>query len=726
MNEIRAPGDAPRFPASEQVSPLSQFPPVSRGTNQSRMTARDVLVQLFYYGSLLRNCILAGVLIGLLAAALTRTEYTADSLVLVLIGSESTSAQNSSGITPTVLSIDGLKAVQSEIQIATSDEVLRTAVNKVGAGVIYPWLVQPRLFGLLPPRKPSTVEGLAIERLRSDLRVESDAGSNVIRISLANPERAIAIQTVQAVLDAFLEQRRTIYANSNATFVGREIDRYRDLLAKLDTQIQDLRSHYDVLDMAQDVVLATNRLDGVVQRQNQVRERQVAVQTEIATIKSNLSGQPETVLDFRETTNNTGNDEARNTLVRLEQQRTHLINQYKPDWPGIAAVNQQIAAARDQMGPHEKNLYFSERQIRNPAIELLNNRLVSLEVENKALSEQLTELNQQYKQADNRVQSLRTADGQLHGLQLTRDVTESVYRQLAQRQPAAVFQDHVVDERNANLRVVQPSTAPIVGRNMALSYIIGGLVLGLLLGAAAVAIATLMREVYIMPSEVERNLLLPSLISLDSSTAKADRDYQPEIADLGSLLQEVTVDGRPLASLQVVGVSDEDDRVAIVRRLATELAVGHERSTLILDMESDGAEYASAVGTEDGSPKPAKTLPIHVVATRVPRLWVGRGSLESVFGDRRASVVQTRRILDELHEEFSLLLLVAPADLSGYAVRRLANMVDANIIIVRAERARRAVVTRLCDVIRSGGGNLLGFIFDGRKYYVPNWLYRWV
>lgn len=725
MNEIRSPGDASRLPAPDQASALSRILSVTQRGTEARMTARDVLVQLFYYGPLIRNCILLGVFVGLLVAALSRTEYTADSLVLVLIGSESTSAQNVSGITPTVLSIDGLKAVQSEIRIATSDEVLRTAVRKVGAGVIYPWLVQPRWFGLLPPRKPATVEGLAVERLRSDLRVESDPGSNVIRISFASPDRAIAIQVVQAVLDAFLEQRRTIYANTNATFVGREIDRYRDTLTKLDTEIQDLRSHYNVLDMAQDVVLATNRLDGVVQRQNQVRERQVAVQTEIAAVKTNLAGQPQTVLDFRETTNNTGNDEARNTLVRLEQQRTHLINQYKPDWPGIAAVNQQIASARDQMGPRERNLYFSERQIRNPAIELLNNRLASLEVENKALGEQLVELDQQYKQADDRVQSLRTADGQLHSLELTRDVTEGVYRQLAQRQPAALFQDHVVDERNANLRVVQPSVAPIVGRSMALSYVFGGLVLGLLLGAAAAAVATLMRQVYITPSEVERDLLLPALVSLDGSSTKPQSDDRPEIADLGSLLQEVTVGGRSLASLQIIGISDKDGRLAIARKLATELAVGHECKTLILDLESDGADLAAALGTADGSPTPVRTLPLRVVPTSVPRLWVGKGALEPIFGDRRASVVRTRQILDELHEEFSLLLMVASADLSGYAVRRLASMVDANIVIVRAERTRGAVVTRLCDVIRAGGGNLLGFIFDGRKYYVPRWLYRW-
>ena len=33
---------------------------------------------------------------------------------------------------------------------------------------------------------------------------------------------------------------------------------------------------------------------------------------------------------------------------------------------------------------------------------------------------------------------------------------------------------------------------------------------------------------------------------------------------------------------------------------------------------------------------------------------------------------------------------------------------------------------RLRDAILTGGGNILGFIFVDRKYYVPNWLYRWI
>ena len=725
MNEIRPTSAVARPTAPENASSSSTIRDLAHAPGAARLTVRDVLVLLFYNGPLLRKCILLGLFVGLLAASLTQTYYTANSLVLVLIGSESTSAQDTSGITPTVLSIDGLRAIQSEIQIVGSDEVLRAAVRQVGAGAIYPSLTQTRWFGLVPPRKPSTVEGIAVEKLRSDLRLVTDPGSNVIRISFANPNRSIAIRVVQAALDSYLEERRTIYASTNASFVNREIERNRQALTDLDTQIQELRTRYNVLDMAQDIVLATNRLDGIVQRQNQVRERRVAVQTEIAAVRTNLAGQPLTVLDFKETTNNTGNDEARNTLVRLEQERTHLVSQYNPQWPAIAEVNKQIASARGQMGPHEKNLYFTERQIRNPALEVLNNRLASLQVENKALDEQLVELDQQYKQSDERIQSLRTADGQLHGLQVSRDVLESVYRQLAQRQPAAVFQDRVVFERNANLRVVQTATAPIIGRSMAMSYAVGGLVLGLLLGAAAVAIATMLRQIYIVPEEAERDLLLPALASLESKGSNTPANEPPAVADLSSLLQEVTVDGRRLGSLQIIGVSEQDDRVTIVQGLATELACRYERSTLILDLDGSGAEYVSALGGADDASGSTRTQAIQLTATKTPQVWVGQSTLRLVLDDRRTPIARTRHILEELQAEFGMLLLVASANQSGYVMHRLATMVDANIVIVRAERTRRAVVTRLCDAISTAGGNLLGFVFAGRTYYVPNWLYRW-
>ncbi len=686
-----------------------------------RMSARDFLVQFFYHAKLTRNCVLLGLVIGVITAVVTPVRYTADTLMLVFVGAESAAVQDASVTGPAVVSIDGLKVVQSEIQIIQTMQVITSAVDRVGPGAIYPALVERRLFGLLPRLDAAAVHGAAIEKFRRDLRVETEPGGNVISISFTHPNRDIAIRCVQAVLDAYLEQRRTIYANTNSSFLDQQVAHAAQRINQLDTQIQALRAHYDVLDMAQDIVLATNRLDGIVQRQNQVRERRVAVATEIVAVKGNLASQPGTVLDFRETTNNTGNDEARNTLVRLEQQHTYLLSQYRPDWPEVKEVEKKIANVQAQMGPRNQNLYFSERNIRNPALELLNNRLASLEVENQALGEQLNELAVQLQQADLRVKSLREADGKLHGLQLARDVTESVFRELSLKQPGALFQDNIVDERNANLRVVQPPTAPTVPRNMMVSYIVGGLFLGLLLGISATLLATLLRDVFIAPAEAERELRIPALADIGAAVPIGG---EVEIANLAALLQDVTVSGRPLASLQFVGVSEGDGRADRIRALAVELATRYEQKTLLLDLKGGSESHLAALG--NGGELISLAGPLRLASTKVAGLWVGPEGTHSIFADPRTSITHLRQAIKSVQLQFSMLLVISASENSAQVARKMGALVDANVVVLRAEHSRSPVVMHLRDMILAGGGNILGFIFVDRKYYVPTWLYRWI
>ena len=69
-------------------------------------------------------------------------------------------------------------------------------------------------------------------------------------------------------------------------------------------------------------------------------------------------------------------------------------------------------------------------------------------------------------------------------------MAEGIYRQLSLRQPRAVFNEDTVVDQNSNIRLAQPPTAPLRGRNLALSYLVGGGFLGLLMGMAGVAVAT--------------------------------------------------------------------------------------------------------------------------------------------------------------------------------------------------------------------------------------------
>jgi uncharacterized protein involved in exopolysaccharide biosynthesis len=685
-------------------------------------TLRDLAIRLFYRIRLFLFCLFLGLVAGTIAAVVSKPVHTADTLLIVLLGSESAAVQDSLNLTNTQISIDGLKAVQSEIQIIQADDVIRSATEAVGVGKLYPGLTRPRYLGLLPSLDGDEQISAAIERFKAGLRAEAQGNSNVIRVAFAHSNRDLAIAAVQAVTTAYLAQRRSIYANNNISVLSQEIRRYSAHLAQIEAELLMVRRQYDVLDMAQDIVLATNRLDGIIQRQNQVRERRVAVETEIIAVRANLAAQPPNVLDFRETTNNTGNDEARNTLVRLMQERTHLATQYNDSYPGLRELDRKIAAVRGQIGTGSQSLYFSERTIRNPAVDVLNNRLASLEVENEALDQQLVELDAQSGIAAERIKSLREADAKLHSLQLNRDVAEGIYRQLSLRQPGAIFNDDAITERSANVRVAQPPTAPLQGRRLTSSFAIGGGFLGFLLGVTAVVVATMLQQVYILPADAERDLRLLNLGDVDTGMGLgAQNGLGHGYGAVASNLLGISVDGRSLAMVQVASPSEPDRKAEVARALGTEFAREFAMRTLILDLR-DNAQSSAKGPAEGATLDPAPAIP--VATTEVEDLWVSVGARRALFGDRGGMLARAWQTFGTLRQTFDIVLVIAPSDLSQPMVHRLARSVDANLLVLHAERTRGPAAARFREMILEAGGNLAGFVFVDRKFYVPRWLYR--
>jgi Mrp family chromosome partitioning ATPase len=288
------------------------------------------------------------------------------------------------------------------------------------------------------------------------------------------------------------------------------------------------------------------------------------------------------------------------------------------------------------------------------------------------------------------------------------------------------FEENAVDQRNANLRVVQPPTASVIGRSMALSYFFGCVFLGLLLGLAAIAVASLLRQVYLMPDEAERELGLFDLGEFSLvGPQTALPDIQPDIAGIAALLQDTTVDGRRVAALQVVGVAHADGKARLTRALGAEIAAGHGLRTLILDLQGDGNGQAKILGaTVDAAAGPSG--PVKVAATSQPQLWVSLDAPQSAFGNPRSSIASVRQALDEMRQRYDVLLILVSTESSAHIMLRFARMVDANIMVVRAEQTRGVAAAQLRDTILSAGGNILGFVFVGRKFYVPAWIYRWL
>lgn len=80
-------------------------------------------------------------------------------------------------------------------------------------------------------------------------------------------------------------------------------------------------------------------------------------------------------------------------------------------------------------------------------------------------------------------------------------------------------------------------------------------------------------------------------------------------------------------------------------------------------------------------------------------------------------------LLALLSDYYRFVVIDAEAVYSGSSATSLAAMVDGVILVIRAEVTRREVAQAAVERLLQANAHLLGSVFNGRKYYMPKWLY---
>jgi len=76
--------------------------------------------------------------------------------------------------------------------------------------------------------------------------------------------------------------------------------------------------------------------------------------------------------------------------------------------------------------------------------------------------------------------------------------------------------------------------------------------------------------------------------------------------------------------------------------------------------------------------------------------------------------------------DFDVVVLDCPPTTVDPQSSALARHCDGSVLVVRAETARKRVVEAARASIERHGGQMLGVAFNRRRFYIPDWLYRWL
>ncbi|WP_237354059.1 lipopolysaccharide biosynthesis protein [Xanthobacter sp. YC-JY1] len=682
----------------------------------SSFTLRDFLIAAFFHIRIVSIAAILPLVIAIGAAFTSRTEYTANSLLLVIVTREVSNAQNVTNSGPPVMTIEGLKQVESEVQILESADVARATIEQIGIDRLY------------PPGRLSAITDLlgfgedrmdkAVTRFQGSLRASVLSGSNVIQVSFTNPDRTIAVETTDALVRNYLAYRRKVLENPTAKILQLEVERFRRDLATVDKDIEDLKAKAGIIDFSQDAVLAANQVDSILQRRRQVSEREVAVTAQIDEADRQLKALPDSVFDFAETTNALPGDEDANTLTKLLLSRDRLAAQYAPGSQLLREIDKQIATVRQRINARQDRRYSTDRAVRNPQVNYIQNMILSLRVEQDSLARQKGELVDQQRMAEERLTVLRNAETPLIELNRRRDALSEGFREYQRRAVAANIEETAALSRQSAVRVVQEAGAAVVKRSLVLPLLAAGIFAGLLFGGAAGAMASALRTSFITPGEAERGLGLQAIATVDAETEESDGfGTETAISSCATLLLDTRIDDEPLRAIHFLSPDTDDSLTTFTRMLAEELARQRQRRTLLIDL-ANPTPYPLAAGfteTRGG---------ISVTGTPVPNLWAAADLEASPLLDIRQPIAESEMMMADLKTAFDFVIVCSNLKGASLVTQRFCQLVDGNILAVQAEATRQPAALHLRDSVVESGGVLLGLVFLGRRYYLPHWLYR--
>jgi uncharacterized protein involved in exopolysaccharide biosynthesis len=357
-------------------------------------------------------CILA---IGLLYLTITTPLYESSGSVLVKFGSDADAGVNKDNGKVPLPANDRREIIQSNIDIIQSHDLLRDAINKIGVERLYPGITER------VGDKDSPLEAAISQFMRKHLVVKSSQQSNVIDISVLNPDPKVAAQMVDILQDVFIAKQLEIFNKPQTTFLSEQVKEAEERLNKSQQALKDFKSSIGI----------------------------TSIETELSELLKQKS--TAAAVAFQSVA------DAQSKLADLRDQESEMLATYKSNSPALQAVRKSIAEAKRQLQERQKHLGSSSGS------EYLEKQTSSI---------------------DKRIADLEGKRSQYNDLLRQVQIDESNYKNYLARQEEARINETLGEKKITSISVIDSPVVPNKpARPRKLLTLAATIMAGLMLGA---------------------------------------------------------------------------------------------------------------------------------------------------------------------------------------------------------------------------------------------------
>ena len=178
-----------------------------------------------------------------------------------------------------------------------------------------------------------------------------------------------------------------------------------------------------------------------------------------------------------------------------------------------------------------------------------------------------------------------------------------------------------------------------------------------------------------------------------------------------------------------IGSHSNEGTSTVARQLARTASLRLRKSVLLIDLDRSRPEFqvfvdvAPEANLEDVIKSDAP-LEKSFCQVEDSSLYVMPLFQQSSLNPRTLDSAKNAMFWETLKDRFDMIILDTPPATLYPDGLALVRHVDGVILIVEAEKTRWPIALSIKDKIVKNGGNVLGVVFNKRRFYIPEWLYK--
>ncbi len=407
-----------------------------------------------------------------------------------------------------IVQFDQDAAVESEMKIIKSSDLVRRVVQVMGVEKLYPDLVRPEI-------DPQRQLEIATAKFIGKLEPLSTGGTNLIDISFLHEKPKVAAEALKYLVDFLKERHLQVFSDPKASFLRDRLSDYEKQLKNAEESLQDFKQRHNLSAPLGDQ--KARLLDQRVQLDSNsktIKHKLQGLESKVLSLENQMKEIPE-YIPLSSTEGDGILAKAKRDLFDLKRREQALSMKYTRNSAPVKNLQKEIELVenfileqekgkRDQRVTRGKNPTFQKLEMeRYSAL----SDLKTLKASNEVIADQIDELDRSLSQLD-------FLNKELVGLERKKATAEENYTLYVKKVEEAKVSEEMDQLKMSNISVIQAAEIPRkpAGRPTFIKLILSA-ILASIMSLGVGFVLEYFHGGYTRPEQVADDLGLPVLAS---------------------------------------------------------------------------------------------------------------------------------------------------------------------------------------------------------------------